>query len=219
MVHDLGSHVSGPRRRRRGDSRARGRPRGAAALRRPPRPRAREGGSGRRTPDGTQQRRRPLRDLLRPRLAESATVRAGKPSAVRLLRGARDRDGALRQGRRRDGRAGPGPARRHPRDGPARTASKGSRSSSEDDLREVEPAVAGSRRSTRPGRASSISGGSPASLAEEIVGLGATIRIGRAVHGIRRSGDRAVRLATTPGPVRRASSSRAPGSTRTGWRG
>ncbi len=71
----------------------------------------------------------------------------------------------------------------------------------EDDLREVEPAVRGIRALHSPGTGIVDFRRVATSLAEEVVGLGATIRTGAAVHGIRRSGDRAVRLATTPGPV------------------
>ena len=71
----------------------------------------------------------------------------------------------------------------------------------EDELREVEPAVRGIRA------LHSLATGIvdfrlvAASLAKEIVGLGGAIRLRTAVHGMSRSGDRTVRLATTAGHV------------------
>ena len=55
----------------------------------------------RHAPDRPQQRRHPLRPLLRARLAEGDAVRRGPRGAVPLLRGARRPPRALRQGRRR----------------------------------------------------------------------------------------------------------------------
>ena len=72
---------------------------------------------------------------------------------------------------------------------------------SEDELREVEPAVRGIRALHSPGTGIVDFGLVASALAEEIVGLGAAIGLRSAVHAIRRSGDRAVLLATTVGPV------------------
>jgi L-2-hydroxyglutarate oxidase LhgO len=71
----------------------------------------------------------------------------------------------------------------------------------EDDLRDVEPAVRGIRALHSPGTGIVDFRQVARSLAEEIAGLGAAIRARAAVHGMRRSGDRTVRLATTAGPV------------------
>ena len=71
----------------------------------------------------------------------------------------------------------------------------------EDDLREVEPAVRGIRALHSPGTGIVDFRRVARSLAEEIVALGAAIRARAAVHGISRSGDRRVRLATAAGPV------------------
>jgi L-2-hydroxyglutarate oxidase LhgO len=71
----------------------------------------------------------------------------------------------------------------------------------EDDLREVEPAVRGIRALHSPGTGIVDFRRVASALAKEIVGLGAAIRLQAAVHGMSRSGDRAVRLATTAGPV------------------
>jgi L-2-hydroxyglutarate oxidase len=71
----------------------------------------------------------------------------------------------------------------------------------EDDLREVEPAVRGIRALHSPETGIVDFRRVASTLAEEIVGLGAAIRLRAAVHGMSRSGDRAVRLATTAGPV------------------
>jgi L-2-hydroxyglutarate oxidase LhgO len=71
----------------------------------------------------------------------------------------------------------------------------------DDELREVEPAVRGIRALHSPGTGIVDFRRVASTLAEEIVGLGAAIRMRAAVHGMSRSGDRAVRLATTAGPV------------------
>lgn len=71
----------------------------------------------------------------------------------------------------------------------------------EDDLREVEPAVRGIRALHSPGTGIVDFRRVASALAKEIVGLGAAIRLQAGVHGMSRSGDRAVRLATTAGPV------------------
>lgn len=71
----------------------------------------------------------------------------------------------------------------------------------EDDLREVEPEVRGIRALHSPGTGIVDFRRVASTLAEEIVGLGAAIRLRAAVQSISRSGDRAVRLATTAGPV------------------
>ena len=89
----------------------------------------------------------------------------------------------------------------------------------EDDLREVEPAVKGIRALHSSGTGIVDFRQVASALAAEIVGLGAEIRLRAAVRAMSRSGDRAVRLTTTPAPWRRGSSSRAAGCTPTGWRG
>jgi (S)-2-hydroxyglutarate dehydrogenase len=71
----------------------------------------------------------------------------------------------------------------------------------EDDLREVEPAVRGIRALHSPATGIVDFRLVAGCLAEEIVGLGAVIRLRAAVHDINLSGDRTVRLATTAGPV------------------
>jgi (S)-2-hydroxyglutarate dehydrogenase len=71
----------------------------------------------------------------------------------------------------------------------------------EDDLREVEPAVKGIRALHSPGTGIVDFRRVAGSLAAEIVGLGAEIRLRAAVHGMSRSGDGAVRLATSADPV------------------
>ena len=71
----------------------------------------------------------------------------------------------------------------------------------EDDLREVEPAVRGIRALHSPGTGIVDFRRVARSFAEEIVRLGAAIRLRAAVHGMSRSGDRAVRLATAAGPI------------------
>jgi (S)-2-hydroxyglutarate dehydrogenase len=71
----------------------------------------------------------------------------------------------------------------------------------EDDLREVEPAVSGLRALHSPGTGIVDFRRVATSLADEIAGLGAAIRVRAAVHGLSRSGDRTVRLVTTAGPV------------------
>jgi 2-hydroxyglutarate dehydrogenase len=71
----------------------------------------------------------------------------------------------------------------------------------EDDLREVEPAVRGIRALHSPGTGIVDFRQVAGSLAEEIVGRGAAIRLRAAVRGMSRSGDRAVRLTTSAGPV------------------
>ena len=71
----------------------------------------------------------------------------------------------------------------------------------EDDLRETEPAVRGIQALHSPGTGIVDFRRVASALAEEIAGLGAAIRLRAAVDGITRSGDRAVRLATTAGPV------------------
>ena len=71
----------------------------------------------------------------------------------------------------------------------------------EDDLRETEPAVRGIQALHSPGTGIVDFRRVASALAEEIAGLGAAIRLRAAVHGITRSGDRAVRVATTAGPV------------------
>jgi (S)-2-hydroxyglutarate dehydrogenase len=71
----------------------------------------------------------------------------------------------------------------------------------EDDLREVEPAVKGIRALHSPGTGIVDFRRVAGSLAAEIVGLGAEIRLRAAVHGMSRSGDGAVRLATNADPV------------------
>ena len=71
----------------------------------------------------------------------------------------------------------------------------------EDDLREVEPAVKGIRALHSSGTGIVDFRRVAGSLAAEIVGLGAEIRLRTAVRAMSRSGDRAVRLTTTAGPV------------------
>lgn len=71
----------------------------------------------------------------------------------------------------------------------------------EDDLRAVEPAVRGIRALHSRGTGIVDFRRVASTLAEEIVGLGAAIRLRAAVHGMRRSGDRVVRLTTTAGLV------------------
>ena len=71
----------------------------------------------------------------------------------------------------------------------------------EDDLREVEPAVKGIRALHSSGTGIVDFRQVAGSLAAEIVGLGAEIRLRTAVRAMSRSGDRAVRLTTTAGPV------------------
>jgi L-2-hydroxyglutarate oxidase len=71
----------------------------------------------------------------------------------------------------------------------------------EDDLREIEPAVSGLRALHSPGTGIVDFRRVARSLADEIAGLGAAIRVRAAVHGLSRSGDRTVRLVTTAGPV------------------
>jgi (S)-2-hydroxyglutarate dehydrogenase len=71
----------------------------------------------------------------------------------------------------------------------------------EDDLREVEPAVSGLRALHSPGTGIVDFRRVATSLADEIAGLGAAIRVRAAVHGLSRSGDRTVRLVTAAGPV------------------
>jgi L-2-hydroxyglutarate oxidase LhgO len=71
----------------------------------------------------------------------------------------------------------------------------------EDDLREVEPAVTGIRALHSSGTGIVDFRQVADSLAAEIVGLGTEIRLRTAVRAMGRSGDRAVRLTTTAGPV------------------
>ncbi len=71
----------------------------------------------------------------------------------------------------------------------------------EDDLREIEPAVRGLQALHSPGTGIVDFRRVASALAEEIAGLGAAIRLRAAVYGINRSGDRAVRVATTAGSV------------------
>ena len=127
-------------------------------------------------------------------------VRAGKPGAVRLLRGARHRNGAVRQGGGRDG--GAGPLRLDEIHARARANGvEGVTLLGEDELREVEPAVRGIRALHSPATGIVDFRLVAASLAKEIVGLGGAIRLRTAVDGMSRSGDRRVRLATTAGSV------------------
>jgi hypothetical protein len=85
----------------------------------PPAPRHRAGGArasgrDRERADGADERRDPRGDLLRAGLAEGAALRRGRPGALRLLRGARDRGAPGRQADRRhlrEGTAPPGRAR------------------------------------------------------------------------------------------------------------
>jgi L-2-hydroxyglutarate oxidase LhgO len=70
-----------------------------------------------------------------------------------------------------------------------------------DELREVEPAVRGIRALYSPGTGIVDFRLVAGVLAEEIVALGATIRLRAAVGGISRSRGRAVRLETRAGPV------------------
>jgi (S)-2-hydroxyglutarate dehydrogenase len=70
-----------------------------------------------------------------------------------------------------------------------------------DDLKEVEPAVRGIQALYSPATGIVDFRRVAGALAEEIVGRGAAIRLRAAVHGITRSGDRSVRVATTAGPV------------------
>jgi (S)-2-hydroxyglutarate dehydrogenase len=71
----------------------------------------------------------------------------------------------------------------------------------EDELREVEPAVRGVRALYSPATGIVDFRRVAGSLAEEIAARGASIQVETAVHGMSRSGDRTVRLATTGGPV------------------
>jgi L-2-hydroxyglutarate oxidase LhgO len=71
----------------------------------------------------------------------------------------------------------------------------------EDDLREVEPAVSGLRALHSPATGIVDFRQVASAFADEIVGLGAAIRLRSAVHAISRAGDRAVSLTTTGGPV------------------
>jgi (S)-2-hydroxyglutarate dehydrogenase len=71
----------------------------------------------------------------------------------------------------------------------------------EDDLREVEPAVRGIRALHSPETGIVDFRRVAGCLAAEIGRLGATIRLRASVHGMSRSGSRAVRVATTAGPV------------------
>jgi L-2-hydroxyglutarate oxidase len=71
----------------------------------------------------------------------------------------------------------------------------------EDDLREVEPAVRGIQALHSPGTGIVDFRLVASALAEEIVGHGAAIRLRAPVHGITRSRNRAVHVATTAGPV------------------
>ena len=71
----------------------------------------------------------------------------------------------------------------------------------EDDLREVEPAVRGIRALHSPGTGIVDFRQVARSFAEEIVGLGAAILLRTTVRAMSRPDDRAVRLATTAGPV------------------
>jgi L-2-hydroxyglutarate oxidase len=71
----------------------------------------------------------------------------------------------------------------------------------EDDLREVEPAVRGIRALHSPGTGIVDFRQVARSLAREIAGLGAVIRVRAGVRGMSRSGDRTVRLVTTAGAV------------------
>jgi (S)-2-hydroxyglutarate dehydrogenase len=70
-----------------------------------------------------------------------------------------------------------------------------------DELREVEPAVAGIRALHSPGTGIVNFRRVASALAEEIVGLGAAIRLRAEVHGMSRSRDRGVLLATTAGTL------------------
>jgi (S)-2-hydroxyglutarate dehydrogenase len=78
---------------------------------------------------------------------------------------------------------------------------KGVTTLDEDDLREVEPAVRGMRALHSPETGIVDFRRVAGSLADEIVGLGAAIRLRTGVHGMSRPGGRVVRLATTAGPV------------------
>ena len=96
--------------RHSGHRRRHNRPRDSAAAR-PGLPqaahrRAREGAGGRRSPDGTQQRRNPRRDLLLPRLPEGQLLLYRRLHAPGLLRRARDTLRYVRQGDRRHRRRG-----------------------------------------------------------------------------------------------------------------
>ncbi len=126
---------------------------------------------------------------------------AGKPGAVRLLRGARDRDGALRQGRRRVGRARPGPARRHPRPSPRERRSRSDASERGGSPR----GRAGGAGNPCPPLARDghrrLPAGREALSRRRSSGSGRRSGCGRPCTASRRSGDRAVRLATTAGPV------------------
>ncbi len=72
---------------------------------------------------------------------------------------------------------------------------------SEEDLREVEPAVRGIRALHSPGTGIIDFRQVAGAFADEIVRLGAAIRLRSAVHAISRAGDGTVGLATTAGPV------------------
>jgi (S)-2-hydroxyglutarate dehydrogenase len=71
----------------------------------------------------------------------------------------------------------------------------------EDDLREVEPSVKGIRALHSPGTGIVDFRRVASTLADEIVGLGAAIRLRAAVLSMSLSGDRTVRLVTTAGSV------------------
>ena len=71
----------------------------------------------------------------------------------------------------------------------------------EDDLREVEPSVKGIRALHSPGTGIVDFRRVAGTLADEIVGLGAAIRLRAAVLSMSLSGDRTVRLVTTAGSV------------------
>jgi L-2-hydroxyglutarate oxidase LhgO len=71
----------------------------------------------------------------------------------------------------------------------------------EDELQEVEPAVRGIRGLHSPATGIVDFRRVAGALAEEVVGLGATIRLRATVHEITRSGERLARLGTTAGPV------------------
>jgi hypothetical protein len=123
------------------------------------------------------------------------TLPVVKAQAARLLSTTSRRTRAEREGRAR-----PRPARRDPRPGPCE---RGRRVTllAEEDLREVEPAVRWVPALHSPATGIVDFRLVARCLAEEIVGRGAAIRLREAVHGMSRSGDRAVRLATTAGSV------------------